>query len=208
MVRPASPAGSTRILPIRIFVEGAAARGNNALVAEAKRAFSELIHRATGARVHIAPAGSRQAAYRAFSAATGCHALLLVDAEASVAEVEQPWAHLKTCDGWERPADATDAQAHLMTQVMETWLLADPAAFAGVAPLDDSKITKWPALEQVHKREIHALLERLTGLSLEGGRGTFKSKAFAVLVKVDPTKLAARCPSADRLFKTIRTLVS
>lgn len=197
---------ATRVLPIRVFVEGAAARGNKALVADAKRAFSELVYKATGARVHIAPTGSRSDTYRAFCAATGCQPLLLVDSEAPVTDIAQPWAHLKSRDGWDQPVGAADQQAHLMVQVMETWLLADPSALQEVFGLDASRIPQWPRLEQVAKVTLNDVLARVTGLPLDGGRGSLKSKAFAVLARVRVDVLAAKCPAAARFFESIRAL--
>lgn len=192
-------------LPIKVFVEGGA-KGNKALTDDATRAFNELIYRGTGARVHIVACGPREAAFDRFRAATGCRPLLLVDSEAPVADIAQPWAHLSSRDGWDQPAGATDDHAHLMTQVMETWLLADPVAFEGVVHLEASRIPPWPALEHVAKVTLHELLVRLTGLPLEGGRGSFKSKAFAVLANVQAEVLEAKCPSAKRLFDAVRRL--
>ena len=48
-----------------------------------------------------------------------------MDSEGPVAQGAGPWAHLRARDGWIRPADATDENAHLMVQCMETWFLAD-----------------------------------------------------------------------------------
>ena len=51
--------------------------------------------------------------------------LMLLDSERPLQQEHTAWQHLEVRDGWERPDDASDDQAFLMLQVMETWFLAD-----------------------------------------------------------------------------------
>jgi hypothetical protein len=99
---------------------------------------------------------------------------------------------------------ATDADAHLMVQMMEAWLLADPSALKAVfgKGFKPDKIPKWPSLEHVGKESLLKALAAATAPCVRcHDKGT---DSFRVLERVDPAMLAARCPSAARLFDALR----
>ena len=39
--------------------------------------------------------------------------------------MNRPWNHLKSSDNWDKPGHASEEQAHLMVQMMESWFMAD-----------------------------------------------------------------------------------
>jgi hypothetical protein len=96
---------------------------------DAAEAVHKLIARGVGREIRVQACGGRKQAFDKFVTALQLDTttpILLVDAEAPVADIEDPWAHLKTRDGWAMPAGTDDDHAFLMVQAMETWLLADP----------------------------------------------------------------------------------
>jgi hypothetical protein len=82
----------------------------------------------------IVACGSRNNARDAFLHATQASPqsfnVLLVDSEAPVDRQASPRIHLKQSDGWELGLDIDDDSLHLMIQIMETWIVADPDAVA------------------------------------------------------------------------------
>ena len=125
---------------VAVYMEGGGQRGEPN-TAEAKAAirqgmgefFTMLRDRARrkGWRWKIVPCGDRTTTKNAFLHARAQEpdmcALLLVDSEWPV--TQSPKQHLKDRDGWDLAA-APDDHVHLMAQVMETWLVADPKALA------------------------------------------------------------------------------
>ena len=144
--------------------------GNKALNRECRRGFGKFIEKAGAARKmpQIVACGSRENAYERFKTvlATGYAAILLVDAEGQVAAAAEPWEHLKTSDGWDRPSGATDEQCHLMVQVMESWFLADVDALASFygQGFQSDVLSSNPNIEQIPSRllknpEVYSGLE-------------------------------------------------
>ena len=119
---------------IRLYVEGGGDKDSKARLREAfSRFLSEPRLRAQANRTawRVIPCGSREDTYDAFRRGIREHAgsavLLLVDAESPVAGTERQ--HLTAQDGWDL-SFAADDSIHLMTQLMESWFVADPAALA------------------------------------------------------------------------------
>lgn len=213
MVSQANDSPKARRKTLKIFVEGGGDPKNQPkrkdLRGEAERAFNRLIQRGTGMHVSVVACGGRARAFDRFSAAVSqgvTTPVLLVDAEAAVADIEKPWAHLKARDGWMMPVETDDAHAFLMVQAMETWLLADPVALASAVGrgFKASKITKWRSLEAVSKEQMKLVMAAATvECDVAYDKGTH---SFAALAEVDAAKLRAACPSAARLFDTLKEL--
>src|SRR5262249_40026255 len=92
--------------------------------------------------------------------------LLLVDSEGPVASEASPWDHVanRQGDGWQKPAEATDAELHFMVEAMEAWLMADPEALAlyyGKAFKKD-KLPQRANLEEVPKDDLQKAFEAAT----------------------------------------------
>lgn len=180
-----------------LYVEGGGDK-NPSLASECRKAFSKLFENAGVAqRPRIIACGGRSLAYKQFCDAHGtsqADAWLLVDAEElpTLGPSQSPWDHVKARegDGWERPANATDDQLHLMTVCMETWLVADVKAMREVfgPKLDDSKLPKVERLENTDKPAVYSALQAATKPTLAGAYGK-GSHSFKVLEKVSPAAL-------------------
>lgn len=132
--------------------------------------------------------------------------LLLLDSEEAVAPARTAWQHLKLRDNWDRPNGATDGQAFLMVQVMETWFLADRALLRSYfgPSLREGHLREWPALEHVSKPDVMNALEQATSGC---DKGYSKGKvSFELLAKVSPALVEAACPHARSLLDRLRTL--
>lgn len=131
---------------------------------------------------------------------------LLVDSEAPVAARHTVWQHLKAHDNWDRPTGASDDQAFLMVQVMETWLIADSAMLHQYfrSGFQDKAIKKWPMLESVPKATIFETLAKATA---DCAKQYAKGKvSYELLGRLNPQLVENACPNAKRLLDRLRTL--
>ena len=193
-----------------IYVEGGG-NDNAALRKECVAGLTALLRKAglAGRMPRIVASGSRKEAYDDFCDALEHRQpqdifLLLVDSEEAVSTAN-PWAHLKTRqgDGWSRPIGATDDDCHLMTQCMETWLVADGPEFAkffGKGFHAASMPSRSGAeLEDEPKVDIFAKIDRATAKcdpKPQYGKG---AHSFKLLALIDPAKVR-QLPWADRFF--------
>lgn len=194
-----------------IYVEGGG-NDNAPLRRECSNGFSTLLRKLglEGKMPRIVACGSRRDAYEDFSSALKDKGdddifILLVDAEGPVAIKTSPWTHLKNRpgDSWDQPAGATDDDCHLMTQCMETWLLADATAFAAFFG-KGFHATSLPsrtgaALEDEAKLDTYAKIQKATAKcdpKAPYGKG---AHSFKLLALVDPAKVR-QLPWAARFF--------
>jgi hypothetical protein len=132
--------------------------------------------------------------------------MLLVDSEEAVAPTHTAWQHLMSRDKWDRPNGATDGQAFLMVQVMETWFLADTALLRNYfgPSLREAHLRAWPALEHVSKADVMNALEGATaGCDKQYSKGKV---SFELLAKLTPALVEAAYPHARSLLDRLRTL--
>lgn len=132
--------------------------------------------------------------------------LLLVDSEDPIQEGRTVWQHLKMRDGWDCPAGASEDQAHLMVQVMETWFLADGSmlrAYFGSA-FNDKAIPKWPDLESVPKGTVLNVLSSATAkCKVKYTKGRV---SYDLLSRLNPDEVASHCGYARRLLSRLRAV--
>lgn len=131
--------------------------------------------------------------------------LLLVDGEAPVKPGQTIWQHLKALDNWDKPNGASDDQAFLMVEVMETWLIADREMLERYfgANFRANQIPAWSSLEAVPKKTILETLDRSTA----GCRRKRYAKgkiSFELLGGTDPNKVENACPHAKLLLDRLR----
>ncbi|HVX64840.1 MAG TPA: DUF4276 family protein [Pirellulales bacterium] len=114
----------------KLYIEGGG--DSKELHARCREGFRRLLERLgfSGRMPRLVACGSRNDAFDDFSTAhlnaqADEYIALLVDSEASVADVEQTWTHLANQDGWSKPPGADDEQVLLMTTCMETWIVVD-----------------------------------------------------------------------------------
>ena len=178
--------------------------------------FSSFFEKASlaGRMPRVIACGGRQAAFDKFR--TALHSsneeefiVLLVDSEGPVVEGAGPWRHLGTRDGWHRPGDASDENAHLMVECMENWLLADKdglAAYFGPG-FSRSALPARPDIESVPKAEVLEGLRNATRQSRKGEYGKGRH-SFDILEQADSARILVASPHASRLIDTLKEKAS
>lgn len=139
--------------------------------------------------------------------------MLLVDSEEPLKAQHQPphspafrpWSHLSDQAGWSVPAQATDQDAHLMAQCMESWFLADwntVAAFFGHGFKAQAKPAS--TCESTSKAIVYAALQSATAscrTKLPYGKG---AHSFKLLGLIDPNSVEQSSPWAKRFLDELR----
>ena len=155
----------------------------------------------------VVACGSRGQAYERFCTAIVQQAddfvVLLVDGEGPVDAT--PWVHLKQSDEWEQPDGATDLNAHLMVQVMESWFLADRDCLARYFG-NGFRANALPApqrdVEHIAKTDLDKALRESTRRSHKG-RYAKGRDSFALLGRLDAARVISASSHARRLVETI-----
>ena len=204
---------------VTLYVEGGGDRDQ--LHSACRQGLREFLEKAGfhGHMPRIRAKGGRTKAYDSFrtALAKGTAAMLLVDSEGPVApqhqsgndETWQPWLHLRQRPGdhWDKPQGATDADCHLMAQCTESWLLADGAVlrnYFGQGFRDTALPGASRPIEDVPKEEVQRALATATRNSQTKGEYNKGRHSFELLAKIDPAKVASKCPWAARFLKLLR----
>ena len=192
---------------VKLFVEGGG--DNKKTLIACAQGFVRLVGKTAQMKPRVVACGSRENALDAFRAelSRSGAALLLVDSEAPVApqNVGRPWAHLAERDKWQKPQGASDDDAHLMAQCMESWFVADPDALAdhfgqGFKP---AKLPQNPKVEEVAKKDVMSGL-RAAVKNTRNGEYHKTRDGFALIGKIDPLRVADCAPHAKRFFDILR----
>ena len=202
---------------VKLYVEGG---GAGELGKRCRGGFRSFLEKAglKGKMPRIVACGSRQEAYDDYSHALkgGESAVLLVDSEEPVNAERRPgspaewrpWQHLKQRDGWDKPSAASDTDCHLMVQVMESWLLADPQTLKDRFD-QEFQHDKLPALgrgrslEDIAKDDIMEGLKKATQNCAAGPYAKGKL-SFELLGKIDPDKVTKQSLWAKRFIDTLK----
>ena len=149
----------------------------------------------------IHPCGGRMKAFKDFRTAlkkAGAEdfIVLLVDSEDSLGVEEGSWAHLKRRDNWDKPVAATDENAHLMVQCMESWFLADNGFHRKALPAR-------PEVEDISKKDVLDSLKAASRHCGKKGKYDKGQHSFEILASLDPAKVTAFSPHAKRLIETL-----
>lgn len=197
-------------MKVKIYVEGGGAKKK--LRTACRQAFSKFLSKAGFAECMpaVVACGSRKQAYDKFCAAiaerSAEFAVLLVDSEEAV-EADTPWKHLsgRKDDRWKCPSGATDRNAHLMVQVMESWFLADRdclANYFGHGFNANALPSPQRNLEDVAKRDVERALRESTRQSrlrrYDKGRDSFE-----LLGRLDAKRVVDASQYTRRLVDTI-----
>ena len=170
--------------------------------------------RAKSLRWKIVPCGGRRQTFERFRDAVNLNrtqpdelVVLLVDAEAAVGN-NTPRAHLQTLDNWDL-AFAADDMVHLMVQVMETWIVADPNTLAKYygSRFRADRLPDAANLETIPKRRIMAALPAATRRTQKGAYHKIRH-ASDILQRIDQRQIRKRCPACDRLFDTLERRIA
>jgi hypothetical protein len=145
---------------VRIYIEGGF---EGSTLNNCRRAFRIFFEKVVPrGSFHVIACGDRVAAFSGFRSALEQHrgdfVLLLVDSEGAVSVGATSWQYLESREGdkWKRPKGASDEQAHLMVQVMESWFLADRQALSdyyGEGFLHNS-LPRQPNIEKIPKEDV------------------------------------------------------
>ena len=155
----------------------------------------------------VVACGSRNDAHDAFLNANKTSPetfnVLLVDSEDPVAHPPSTRTHLQQRDGW-KLTGISDESIHLMIQVMETWIIADPDAVATYYNQGFLKnaLPRAHNLESIKKERIYGALKHATAKTQKGEYHKI-GHAAALLEAITPDIVRRRCPSCDRLFATL-----
>jgi len=191
---------------VRIYVEGGSQGSTKADCRQAFRSFFAKVVPAGSFKVIAS--GSRGAAYQDFCAALKKHpdeyVILLVDSEEPVGA--GVWQHLSSRQGdvWPRPTTATEDQAHLMVQVMESWFLADRnvlSDYYGQGFLLGS-LPGQPNIELISKKDVFSSLEIASKNTLKGKYHKTRH-GFDLVERIDPNLVRAASPHANRLLAVL-----
>ena len=198
-------------MTVKVYVEGGG--DGRELRARCRKGFSSFFEAAdlAGRMPRVIACGGRQSAYAKFLAALASgnereFIVLLVDSEGLVVEGSGAWLHLMHRDGWEKPGDATDDNAHLMVQCMEAWFLADKdrlAAFFGRG-FNRSALPGHQNIEEVAKADVLSGLKNATRRCQPKGEYGKGRHSFELLSEIDPTKVLAFSLHARRLVEILR----
>ncbi len=184
-----------------LVIEGGG-KGNKALQSRLREGFGELIRRSGVATRHqIVMGGGRGDAWGEYQRqhALGHQVLCLIDSEHPVLG-EDPWAHVKRHEGWERPAAASATALHFMVQLTESWFLADANAlkrYFGQTFVVPGNI------ETIDKAKVLAQLKTLAAASTK--REYDKGRdSHALLKLLDPEQIKQRSVWASRFFDALK----
>lgn len=189
-------------MTVRIYVEG----GFEGSKTACRKAFRTFLEKVEGVgSFQVIASGDRASTYRNFCTALKQHrgdfVVLLVDAEEEVRSA--PWQHLRARpgDGWTRPNGATEEQAQLMVQVMESWFLADRVALSryyGQGFLSNS-LPGQPNIELIPKQRVFDALAHATRQTQKGEYHKTRH-GFDLLELIDPVLVGAASSHARDFF--------
>ena len=197
-------------MKLELFVEGG---GNTKKTRIAfRQGFAILVGKMVDKKPSVVACGPRCNAFNKFRAALRDgenDVLLLVDSESLVSPQNdgRPWAHLaaRKGDGWKKPKNAADEHAHLMAQCMESWFVADSGALKEHFGhgFKAAKLPRNLEVEKVHKSDIMSGLKSATK---ESGKGEYHKTddGFALIGKIEPSRVEERAPHAKRFFDVLR----
>jgi len=200
---------------VKVYVEGGG--DTRALQANCRRGFREFFDKSgfAGIMPSVSACGGRKTAYEDFCTALSCAQsdevpVLLVDSEGPVPPRTNPWNYLRTRRGdeWPRPDGATDEQAHLMVQCMETWFMADKEALISHynQHFRESALPARNDIEEIPKPDI---LDGLKNATRQTQKREYSKggHSFDILAKIDPQKVTERSFHARKLIDALHSIL-
>lgn len=200
---------------LRIYIEGGGDRENQKQ--ELRMGFQSFLKplrdlaRQRRLTWDVILCGGRESAFDAYRIAIRQHAdsvnILLVDSEAPVSA--PPWEHLRSRDGWAKPDSVGDQNCHLMVQVVEAWLVADPDAMARYygQRFNRNTLPLNPNVEEVGKADLESGLQRATAHTQKGRYRKIRHCAdLLALLSVETARARAR--HCERFFATVETMIT
>ena len=190
---------------VTIYLEGGG--DSEGLRSRCREGFRKLFQNCGFKRMpKLVACGGRGNAFHRFSTAHidgKENAILLVDSEDPIVDIEKTWHHLKLRDNWDKPNGAQDKQVLLMTTCMETWIIADRAALRAFYNSDFTE-NQLPLLANLEGRERHAIQQALQNATKDCTNKYEKGKrSFEVLAVLTRATLEHNLPSFKRARKEL-----
>ena len=199
----------------KLYVEGGG--DSNSLKTKCREGFRKFFERAglEGNMPRIVACGTRRAAYDDFCVALlgngkDYFPVLLVDSEDAVNSHHDSWMHLSARleDKWKKPDNATDKQAFLMVQCMESWFLADKESLARYfgQNFNEGALPSNSNIEAVSKNDV------LEGLK-KASKDTKKNKygkgrhSFEILASIDPQKVCISSSHCKSMIEELQKML-
>jgi hypothetical protein len=116
---------------VKIYIEGGG--DSKELHSRCREAFQLYLQKVGVKKMpRLVAGGGRTKVFDLFMTASkaGESAMLWIDSEEPVENLQNAWQHLSKRDGWQAPAKAKDDEVILMVTSMETWIIADPSGVA------------------------------------------------------------------------------
>jgi hypothetical protein len=191
-----------------VYVEGGGRQRR--ILDHCRRGFGELFEKVVreGHRPKVVACGDRRRTFEDFRAdlegSEEGFRILLVDSEGPVRGDVTPWTYLRARDGWIKPANVGDDQAHLMVQCMESWFLADHEALSEYYEQGyvASSLPARTNVEEILKRDTERALEHASRHTQKGPYHKTRH-GFNLLALIDPVKLRRASVHAQRLFEVL-----
>ena len=191
-------------MKVTVYLEGGG--DSKELHTRCREGFRKLLERCgfVGKMPKLVACGGRSQTFRDFRTAhriyaQGSIALMLIDSEDPMVDIETTWTHLEARDGWEKPENAADDQVLMMTTCMETWIVADRAALKSHygQNLQESGL---PVVVDLESRPRHVVQDALVHATRNCGNKYEKGKrSFQILAELTPDTLS------DHLLSFVRT---
>lgn len=198
------------MVKVTIYLEGG---GNDSkeLKTRCREGFSELFEKfELPRRPALVACGGRDEAFKRFGIAHSRSnaqdsALLLIDSEDPMSDIEQTWNHLKVRDpSWIRPDRSSDDQVLMMTTCMETWIIADREILKKYYG-SEFRENQLPSPVEIESRDRHAVQESLRAATKDCKNRFEKGKqSFLVLAVLTPATLAVHLPSFVRVLRILK----
>jgi hypothetical protein len=196
------------LVKIAVYVEGGGRQRKT--LDDCRRGFGQLFAKVVqeGHQPKVIACGDRASTFHDFRSDTRQgkegFLILLVDSEGPVDADNTSWAYLRTHDGWTRPSNVHNDQAHLMVQCMESWFLADREALHSYFDQGFliNSLPRRANVEEIAKRNVQRALDHATRRTMKG-RYHKTRHGFALLALVNPIKLRPASGRARRLFEVL-----
>ena len=187
-------------MKVTIYLEGGG--DAKALRILCREGFRKLFERCgfRGRMPHLVAYGGRERAFDDFRTAhrkgnAQNIALMLIDSEDPMDDINATWSHLEKRDQWKKPDDADDEQVLMMTTCMETWIVADRQSLRSFfgRELQESALPPVADLESRSRKEVQAKL--VTATQRCSNKYSKGKTSFRVLAELAPDVLSAHLPS-------------
>ena len=195
-------------MKVVVYVEGGGHQRKT--LDDCRRGFGQLFEKVVreGQSPKVRACGGRADTFRDFqrdvTQGKEGFLIILVDSEGPVSANATTWSHLRTQDGWKKPKNVHEDQAHLMVQCMESWFLADRDALREYYK-QGFLVNSLPGranIEEISKPDVEQRLERATRPTQPGAYHKTRH-GFDLLALIDPEKLRRKSPHARRFFEVL-----